>query len=148
MTEQAWLHISFYTEPGAYEPIRAHEDDAGADLRTPKDVTIGTRSSAVIDTGVHVNLPKGYVGMLKAKSGLNIKHDIIGTGVVDAGYTGSIVVKLYNLGDTPYEFKAGDKIIQLVISPIITPTFSRKSKKFFTTLDTERKDQGFGSTGV
>ena len=86
-------------DPGAYMPERAHVLDAGLDLRTPVDVVIPAGGSAVVDTGVHVAIPMGYVGMLKSKSGLNIKNGITSEGVIDAGYTGAIVAKLYNNGD-------------------------------------------------
>lgn len=131
-------------DPGAYMPERAHKADAGWDLRTPKDVMVAPGKSAVIDTGVHVMIPEGYVGFLKAKSGLNIKSSILGTGVVDAGYSGSIVVKLYN--ESPADFKlfeAGDKIIQLVILPIPDVTMTLVDKLE----ETERGANGFGSTG-
>ena len=130
-------------DKGAYMPERAYATDAGADLRTPHDVTILPRGSAVIDTGVHIELPPNTVGMLKSKSGLNVKHGITSEGVIDVGYTGSIRVKLYNLSDKPYEFKAGDKISQLVVMPILTPTFEQV-EEFEAT---ERGDNGFGSSG-
>lgn len=128
---------------GAYMPERAHTTDAGADLRTPHDVTIKPRGSVVIDTGVHIELPPNTVGMLKSKSGLNVNHGITSEGVIDVGYTGSVRVKLYNLSDKPYEFKAGDKISQLVVMPILTPTFEQVDEFEAT----ERGNGGFGSTG-
>ena len=88
-------------------------------------------------------IPRGYVGFLKSKSGLNVKHDLTGEGVIDAGYMGSICVKLYNNGDKDYEFKRGDKIIQIVLLPIITP----KLRQTDTLEETERGANGFGSTG-
>ena len=77
-------------DPGAYLPERAHDLDAGYDLRSPIRAYVPPYSSAVIDTGVHIEIPEGYVGMLKSKSGLNVKHDITSEGVIDSGYTGSI----------------------------------------------------------
>lgn len=133
----------------AFMPVRAHEDDAGLDLRAPYPFTvggctpIGGPGKATIDTGVHVSIPEGYVGLLTSKSGLNVKANIVGTGTIDAGYTGSIKVKLYNLGPDPYHFEAGDKIIQLVILPILTPELEQVEE-----LDeTDRGGDGFGSTG-
>lgn len=130
-------------EPWAYMPERAYPTDAGADLRTPYAETVEPRGSVVIDTGVHIELPPNTVGMLKSKSGLNVKHGITSEGVIDVGYTGSIQVKLYNHSDKPYEFKAGDKISQLVIMPILTPTFELVDELE----ETERGNGGFGSTG-
>lgn len=130
-------------DDGAYMPERAHELDAGYDLRTPEDVTIYGGLNATIDTGVHVQIPDGYVGFLKSKSGLNVKDNITGEGVIDAGYTGSIKVKLYNNGNSTKRFYKGDKIIQLVILPIYTPELERVD----SLEKTDRGANGFGSTG-
>lgn len=133
----------------AFMPVRAHEDDAGLDLRAPYPFVIGGCTpiggpgKATIDTGVHVEIPKGCFGLLTSKSGLNVNGNIIGTGTIDEGYTGSIRVKLYNLGPDEYHFDEGDKIIQLVILPILTPDLELVEE-----LDeTERGGDGFGSTG-
>ena len=72
-------------DAGAFMPLRAHETDAGLDLRSPFDCVVPARGSAVIDTGVHVQLPLGTAGMLKSKSGLNVKHGITSEGVIDVG---------------------------------------------------------------
>lgn len=132
----------------AFTPTRAHETDAGLDLYMPEmedrcwDV-IPAKGSLVIDTGVHVLIPEGYVGMLKSKSGLNVKYGITSEGVIDAGYTGSIKVKLYNHGDDDICVDCGDKISQLVILPIITPAVELVDE--FP--ETDRGANGFGSTG-
>lgn len=127
----------------AYLPEKAHPTDAGFDLRTREEKTVPARGNAIFDTGVHMAIPNGYVGFLKSKSGLNVKHNLTGTGVIDAGYTGSICVKLYNNGDTPYTFNKGDKIIQIVVLPI----FSGGCQLVDSLEDTERGEGGFGSTG-
>ena len=102
-------------------PTRAHETDAGLDIYSRGGQFVRAYHSAIFDTGVHIEIPEGYVGFLKSKSGLNVKHDITNEGVIDAGYTGSIVVKLYNNSNRDYWVEKGDKISQLVILPIITP---------------------------
>lgn len=130
-------------DPGAYMPEYAHSTDAGADLRSPVITTVPAHGSCIIDTGVHVEIPAGYVGMIKSKSGLNVFHDINSEGVIDAGYTGSIRVKLYNHGDNEYTVKRGDKISQLVIIPVHHATFEQVD----TLEETERGNGGFGSTG-
>ena len=71
-------------EPWAYMPERAHSTDAGADLRTPHDVMVHPRDAVVVDTGVHIELPPNTVGMIKSKSGLNLKG-IQSEGVIDVG---------------------------------------------------------------
>lgn len=130
-------------DKGALIPTRAHGTDAGADLRSPIDTVVPARGSRVIDTGVHIQLPHGYVGMLKSKSGLNIKHGITSEGVIDEGYTGPIKVKIYNHSDYPCAFMRGDKITQLVIVPCEYAKFDLVDYLE----DSERGSEGFGSTG-
>lgn len=133
-------------DEGAYMPVRAHANDAGYDLRSPINCTVRHLEPCVIDTGVHIEIPQGYVGMLKSKSGLNVHHDITGEGVVDAGYSGSIRVKLYNNSYNGYEIKRGDKIIQLVIMPIATPELELVGSVDEFAVS-ERGANGFGSSG-
>ena len=130
-------------DEGAFVPVREHATDAGADLRSPVDVMVPARGSCVIDTGVHIQLPHGYVGMLKSKSGLNVIHDITSEGVIDEGYTGAIKVRLYNHSVYPYVFERGDKITQLVILPCEYVQFDLVDDLE----DSERGGDGFGSTG-
>lgn len=131
-------------DPGAYEPTRAHPTDAGLDLRAKERVKIWPGMSASIDTGVHVELPAGYYGKIESKSGLNVKHSIVSCGgVIDEGYTGSIVVKLYNLGDNAYVFEPGDKVAQIIIQPYIAPEIEIVDELS----ETDRGESGFGSTG-
>lgn len=138
------MKIGVVLDEGAYLPEKAHKADAGFDLRSRVSASIPPRGSTCFDTGVHVAIPEGYVGFLKAKSGLNIKHDIIGTGVIDSGYTGPIVVKLYNNSNLKsYDVSKGDKIIQLVILPIPeVELFLEEDLQ-----ETERGNNGFGSSG-
>lgn len=152
--------IRIKLDEGAKMPNRAHEADAGYDLFAKEDFVVTETTAttvgydgwhngsasigyAVHDTGVHVEIPIGYVGFIKSKSGLNVKHGLTAEGVIDSGYTGSIVVKLYNHKDKAYSFKKGDKICQLVILPILT-----QQMELVDELDkTDRGDGGFGSTG-
>lgn len=131
--------------PGAKAPTRAHETDAGLDIYCPDGCgqIIEAKDSVTIDTGVCVEIPRGYVGFLKSKSGLNVKNGITSEGVIDSGYTGSIVVKLYNNSGLDYEIKDGDKISQLVIMPIETPTVEIVDEL----AGSERGENGFGSSG-
>lgn len=130
-------------DKGAVMPTRAHESDAGLDLYARERQPIRARGSVEFDTGVHIELPPGTVGMIKSKSSLYVKHGLISEGVIDVGYTGSIHVKLHNLSDNDYIVEKGDKISQLVIMPILTPELEVVDK-----LDeTDRGNGGFGSTG-
>lgn len=130
-------------DENAIMPTRAHDIDAGLDLYATCEQVITGFGSAVFDTGVHVEIPVGYAGMVKSKSGLNVKHNLTSEGVVDAGYTGSILVKLYNHSSDEYIVRRGDKISQLVIVPIITPALEVVDELE----ETERGISGFGSTG-
>lgn len=127
-----------------YEPVRGHETDAGLDLRTPVPVMIKAHSSERVDLGIHFDIPAGWYGRLESKSGLNVNEEIFcGGGVIDSGYTGSVVARLYNFSDHDYQFEIGDKFVQIVFLPISTPRLIRTDH--FE--PTERGDSGFGSTG-
>ena len=131
-------------DEGAFMPERAHETDAGLDLKTPIGFTVNPHSGFAVDTGVHVEIPKGCAGFLKSKSGLNVYHNITTEGVIDEGYTGAICVKVYNHGADYYTFHKGDKITQLVILIIAIPHTLEVVDEFE---ETERGSNGFGSTG-
>lgn len=131
-------------DKGAYKPTRAHNTDAGLDLRCRETFVIWPGHHHTFDTGVHIELPKGYYGKIESKSGLNVKDSIVSCGgVIDEGYTGSIAVKLYNLGNHDKVFYQGDKIAQLVIMPYVAPKIEYVDELG----ETERGDKGFGSTG-
>ena len=129
-------------EDDAYYPIRAHEDDAGLDLRSREDKWVHPGCHEFFDTGVHVAIPSGYVGLISSKSGL-MRKGLTARGVIDSSYRGSIGVVLYNHGNEGYLVKAGDKITQLIILPIEVPVLA-----FVDELDeTERGSGAFGSIG-
>ena len=128
---------------GGFEPSRAHDTDAGMDLRTPVAVTVPAHGSVVVDTKTHVELPHGCAGLIVSKSGLNIRHGITSAGLVDEGYTGTILVRLYNHSDEDYTFHEGDKVTQLVLFPV-----SYEPLEIVDSIDGgERGNGGFGSTG-
>jgi dUTP pyrophosphatase len=130
---------------GAILPQRAHNTDAGLDLYSREEQIILPGESAVFDTGVHIELPVGTFGQLFSKSGLNVKYNVVSCGgTIDEGYTGSIRVKLYNLGDKPYMIRERQKICQLVIMPCLKPELEVVDRLE----ETERGGKGFGSTGL
>ncbi|MBO7735533.1 MAG: dUTP diphosphatase [Methanobrevibacter sp.] len=136
--------IDVVLDDGAYMPERAHTADAGFDLRSRTREVIAPQGSAFFDTGVRMAIPQGYAGFLKAKSGLNVKHSLTGTGLIDSGFTGTIGVKLYNHSNiNSYTIEPGDKIIQIVILPLPEVEL----KKVQSLERTERGEGGFGSTG-
>lgn len=146
-------------DEGAYMPTRAHDYDAGLDLYAPKTATIpGSKYSSApfshgygkvyigsrtIDTGVHVEIPEGYVGYIKSKSGLMVNYGLLTDGTIDSGYNGSIRVTLFNTTCKDYVVNAGEKIAQLVIQPCLLPALELVDEL----KETERGAGGFGSTG-
>lgn len=129
---------------GAVLPTRAHPTDAGMDLYSTEEKTIYPQSGESFDTGLHIQLPYGTFGKIESRSGLNIKHDVVCCGgVIDEGYTGSIVVKLYNFGNSPYEVHKMDRIAQLIIQPCIIPELEIVEEL----VETTRGSDGFGSSG-
>lgn len=130
-------------EESAYKPSRAHDTDAGMDLRTPVAVTVPAHGSVVIDTKTHVELPHGRAGLLVSESGLNVRHGITSTGLTDEGFTGAIPVRLCNHGDEAYTFEPGDKVTRLVVIPARYDPL-----EIVDGIDGGgRGDDGFGSTG-
>ena len=138
------MNLKIKLDDGAIMPTRAHAHDAGLDLYAAEGRIIEAKESVIFDTGVHILIPEGYVGLLMSKSGLNVKYGLTSEGVVDASYTGSIVVKLYNNSGFDYHVRTGDKISQLLIMPIETPELV--SVEEFEE-KTERGANGFGSSG-
>lgn len=122
---------------------RAHPFDAGLDLYSRDNCTMWPNDSSIFDTGVHVEIPEGYYGEIRSRSGLMCKNDIVTDGTIDSHYVGSIRVKLFNLGRRPYRVHAGDKIAQLVIVPCLLPELELVDHLE----ETDRGDGGFGSTG-
>lgn len=135
--------MKYMLDFGAFKPVRAHTDDAGLDLRSMKSGWIFPKCRKVFRTGVHVAIPKGYVGLLTSKSGL-MCEGMTSRGTIDSGYTGDIKVVLFNHSWRFIKIKEGQKISQLVIMPIITPELDQVLK--FD--ETERGTGGFGSSGA
>ena len=131
-------------DKGAIMPSKAHHTDGGYDLYARDTQIVPAKESATFDTGVHIELMPGTVGMIKSKSGLNVKHGITSEGVIDATYSGSIVVKLYNHSGYDYKVNAGDKITQLVIMPL---AYVGEFEVVDHLEETGRGNNGFGSSG-
>lgn len=141
------IHIPMTIQAPELTPTRAHDDDAGLDLRTADSIRIPVGGSVEVSTGVAVNIPKGYVGYVHSRSSLGFKYDVSlsnSTGVIDAGYTGIIRAKLTNHSDTPVTFQRGDRILQLVIHKL--PAVNYILVKDLEV--TQRGDAGIGSTGA
>lgn len=135
--------MKIFVEPGAHIPIRAHDDDAGLDLYAKEGGWIFPFSRRAFDTGTHVAIPRGWVGMLTSKSGMMLNKGITSRGTIDSGYTGTIRAVLFNHSWRFVKIKPGQKVTQLVLIPCATP----KLKFVLGLEETERGAGGFGSTG-
>lgn len=124
-------------------PTRAHPGDAGLDLYADEDWIIAPDCRGLVNTGIAVAIPPGYVGLIWPRSGLAAKFGMsVDAGVIDSGYRGPVKVLMTNSGNNPYAIGAGDKIAQLLIQPV-----SLMLPVDVDELDeTERNNGGFGSS--
>jgi dUTP pyrophosphatase len=134
--------------PDAVLPNRAHPADAGLDMVSVEHVTLAPGGGrAMVGTGIAVEIPEGWAGLVCPRSGLATKHGISvvnGPGVVDAGYRGELRVVLLNTDPTePFEIAPGDRIAQLVLTPVLLADVVEVQELAVAT----RGDAGFGSTG-
>ena len=125
----------------------AHEGDAGVDMAANEAHTVGVGETVIVGTGISMAIPVGYAGFVLPRSGLAVRHGVTvanAPGLIDSGYRGELRVGLINHGSEPFSIEPGDRIAQLVIMKVESPTFVDA-----TTLDdTARGDGGFGSTGI
>ena len=129
-------------------PTYGSAEAAGADLYACIDqaITIAPGDTAWIPTGIAMEIPKGYVGLVYARSSMGVKRGLAPAnkvGVIDSDYRGEIRVVLYNQSATEQSIQPNERIAQLVITPIITPGF----REVDALTETVRSDKGFGSTG-
>lgn len=131
-------------------PLYATSGSSGLDLYAAvKDfVIIYPLQRFIIPTGIVVEIPEGYEGQIRPRSGLAVKHGItvLNTpGTIDSDYRGEVKVVLINLGKEKFVVKRGDRIAQLVITPVVKVELEEVEDIDF---NTERSDGGFGSTGI
>lgn len=138
------------THPDAVLPTANNKEpgtgDTGFDLVAVEQTTILQRGSAVVPVGLTLaDITPGYWIRIEPRSGLGFKHSLQPhLGVIDNGYRGDLAVKLYNFSDNEYVVQPGDKIAQLVVYPLLQPTFEFAEKLTATS----RGDKGFGSSDV
>ena len=132
-------------DEGAVLPRREHGTDAGLDLFSKEEKTIIPYGTELFHTGVHIELPPNTVGLILPKSGLNVSNDIMTLGVLDEGYVGEIMVKLFNHGSETFHVYPKMKIAQLVVCPTNYVELEAVDE---LNMNTERSTNGFGSTGL
>lgn len=128
---------------GVYTPTKSNTTDAGYDLYSVNDVAIPKGYNALINTGIAIEIPKGYVGLIWDRSSLGVKGIHRHAGVIDCGYTGEVKVCLHNTSAVTYEIKKGDRIAQLIIQE--APHYELNEVQELG--ETDRSVGGFGSTG-
>ena len=141
------LQIKFYRETDNPLPEYQNKGDAGMDIRSNEDVTIRSFSWSVIATGLYIIIPVGYEGQMRSRSGLAAKKGIQvlnSPGTIDSGYRDELKVILMNHGQWAYEVKKGDRIAQLVISPMT----QAQLKEIYEMESDDDRGGGLGSTGV
>ena len=123
---------------------KGSEEAAGFDIHCSESFSIPAGKSKAVNTNLKVAIPTGWVGIVKARSGLSFNGDIeVGAGVIDSDYRGEVKVKLYNNSNALSTFEEGTRIAQMVVAPHYTGEL-----EYVDTLDqTERGEGGFGSSG-
>mgnify|MGYP003574964496 CR=1 FL=1 len=144
--DPTYLNIKYKkSSTTAKMPTYAHSGDAGMGLYADKDITLYAYHRKVVPTGIAMEIPYGYFGMIRPRSGLAVKDGItcISSGVIDAGYRGEIKVLLMNHGHTCYEIARGDRVAQMLILPVMHTVLEEVNELS----KTERFTDGHGSTG-
>jgi len=122
----------------------AHEEDAGLDLFSCESCILKPGKRKLISTGLSIELPQGYVGLIWDKSGIANNGITTMAGVIECTYRGEYKILLFNTGKEDYEIEKGDKIAQLLIQPILTAEVEEVEELS----ETKRGDGAFGSTGI
>lgn len=140
------MKLKIQLDEGAVYPYKSHPTDAGLDLATMDDEVIRYHAVKMLDTGVHVQIPEGYVGLVCERSslhqrGLELANSV---GVIDCGYTGSIKLPLYNR-EYDMHLPKHTRVAQLLIVPCVLDVEINQVDKL---PESERSNGGFGSTGV
>jgi len=126
-------------------PEYAFATDAGFDLKAIEDVTFFPLEQKEVKTGIAIEIPPGYVGIVRDRAGIVQKmnvHTIAGT--FDSGFRGEVSIMLVNMNDKTVEVEKGMRVAQIVLVPVVKAKIIEVKKLS----DSERKDKGFGSTGM
>ena len=137
------MQIKVKLDEGATKPSYAHTWDGGMDLFAAERKVVRANDFEVIETGVHIEIPEGCVGLITSKSGLMAKNGLTCRGTIDSHYTGSIKAVIFNHSKRDYIFQKGDKVTQLLILRCEHPELVLVDELE----DTDRGTGGFGSTG-
>lgn len=142
------IELPIQLEEGAQVPTYAHDSDAAADMYAMEDIEIPAHfKSMPVKTGVHIQLPEGWVAFILPRSSIGAKTPLRlsnSAGVIDSGYRGEVRALYDNIGDEPYQIHKGDRIAQM----LVMPSYRFKANVVDSLEDSDRGEAGFGSTGV
>ena len=141
------IQVKFYKETDNPLPEYQNKGDAGMDIRANEDVAIRAYGWCTVDTGLYIIIPFGYEGQMRSRSGLAAKKGIQvlnSPGTIDSGYRDELKVILINHSHWAYEVKKGDRVAQLVISPMT----QAKLEEVYELNKDDNRGGGLGSTGV
>ena len=143
------IEVKVVASQGALVPVYKTEGAAGADVCAflKEDITIQPGAFSMIPTGLFFEIPMGYEIQVRPRSGLAAKNGVtvLNTpGTIDSDYRGELKVILINLGETDFTINSGDRIAQIIVSPVTVADFTITD----SLSDTQRGEKGFGSTGV
>lgn len=133
----------------AIMPMKANESDAGYDLycANSEGLILHPMDRRLIDTGLVIALAKGHVGIIHSRSGIAYRNGLIAlTGVIDEGYRGVLGVLLFNLGNDTLKINPGDRVAQLLVMPVASPTWVQVASPGELPVS-DRGTRGFGSSG-
>jgi len=151
-SEDYKLNLGFEKiHPDTITPKYNYKDDSGFDLHTVEEIVLPPFGRALAPTGLKFNLPKGYEMQVRSKSGLAINHGLMvlnSPGTVDLSYKGEIKVILFNTNNSELVIPKGQKVGQAVICPVAVGRHIRFVEEIVDINSSERKDGGFGSTGI
>ncbi len=128
-------------------PSYAHKGDSGVDLYAAEESTLKPMERKLVPTGLKLEIPYGYEGQVRPKSGLALNHGIShanAVGTIDSSYRGEIKIPIINFSNKPYKIEKGKKIAQLIFTKVEEAVFKEVEELGKTT----RNDNGFGSTGM
>lgn len=124
-------------------PKKAHEADACFDVYSAEDIIVPAKGSAMVSTGLHIDIPTGFEVVFRGRSGMAAKHSVFAhMGTIDSGYVDECKVILYNLSDKDYAIKRGDRVAQCKLQIVLYTDL-----RVVNTFDTVSRGGGFGSTG-
>ena len=139
----------FKLNPLAVLPTRSSPDAAGWDLYAIRNTLLPPSTVIVVDTGIVMQLPKGYYGRIAPRSGLMLNYSLdVKAGVIDSDYRGPVTALMYNYSDEDYEVLAGQRIAQIIIEKILDDCRMVECDKLSDLSCTARGGCGFGSSGI